>query len=211
MLAGTEFAGGNFVFGAEFVKQEEAFQSDVPWDFMQNSYYIYPEGCENQVAAPYDGTGNGMTSGCYPLGSSRIPESRLPFFSQGLFLIGTPATTPYEVGLMEPHDGRTYNYAPINYLQTPYERTNIFAEAHFDLSDHVRFNAEIRGNYRTSEQQLAPLPYTPPDPMYKGVYQGVMYEGISEDNYYLSRLWTPTTRRTALLWCTNPWLACAGA
>jgi len=184
LLAGTEFAGGNVVFGAEFVKQEEAYQSDVPWDFMQNSYYIYPEGCEHQVAAPYDGTPQG---GCYPLGSSRIPESRLPFFSQGTFLIGTPATSPYQVGLMIPHDGRTYNYAPVNYLQTPYERTNIFAEAHFDISQHVRFNAEIRGNFRTSSQELAPLPFTGGDPMYNGFYNGVAFTGISQDNYYLRK------------------------
>ena len=51
LLAGSEFAGGNVVFGAEFVDQEGAFQRDLPWAFMQDSYYIYPGGCENQVAA----------------------------------------------------------------------------------------------------------------------------------------------------------------
>jgi len=185
LITGTEFAGGNFVFGAEFVKQEEAFQKDVPWDFMQNSYYIYPEGCENQVAAPYDGTPSG---GCYPIGSSRIPQSRLGFVSQGTFLIGEPNTTPYGVGLMVPHDGRTYNYAPVNYIQTPYERTNIFAEAHFDLTQNVRFNAEIRGNFRESEQFLAPLPYnSPTDPAYFGNWNGTPYRGISEQNFYLRK------------------------
>ncbi len=208
LIAGKQFDGGNFVFGAEYVDQEEAFQSDAPWDFFQDSYYIYPGGCENQVAAPYDGT---PTGGCYPIGSSRIPESRLSFFSarvldpvtdaplpgdhpgNGLMLVGTPATTPYEVGLIEPHDGRTYNYAPVNYIQTPYERTNLFAEGHFDLTDNVRFNAEIRGNLRTSAQELAPLPFTGGDPMYEGVFvnptTGVAtpYTGVSENNYYLRR------------------------
>lgn len=197
IIAGREFDRGNFVFGAEFVDQTEAFQRDTPWDFMQNSFYIYPGGCEAQVAAPYDGTPQG---GCYPIGSSRIPESRLSFYSQGLFLIGTPATTPNEVGLMEAHDGRTYNYAPVNYLQTPYERTNIFGEAHFELTDSVRFNAEFRGNSRTSAQQLAPLPFTGGDPMYNGFYDDpsidadtglpvgtVAFTGISQDNYYLRR------------------------
>ena len=197
IVTGRDFDRGNFVFGAEFVEQDEAFQRDTPWDFMQNSFYIYPGGCENQVAAPYDGTPDG---GCYPIGSSRIPESRLPFYSQGLFLIGTPATTPNEVGLMEAHDGRTYNYAPVNYLQTPYERTNIFAEAHFDVTDTVVFNAEFRANQRTSAQQLAPLPFTGGDPMYNGFYDDpsidadtglpvgtVAFTGISQDNYYLRR------------------------
>lgn len=190
LITGQEFDKGNFVFGAEYITQEEAFQRDTPWDFMQNSFYIYPGGCENQVAAPYDGTPQG---GCYPIGSSRIPESRLPFYSQGLFLVGTPATTANEVGLMTPHDGRTYNYAPVNYLQTPYERTNIFGEASFELTDSITFNAEFRGNQRTSAQQLAPLPFTGGDPMYNGFYDDpatgntVAFTGISQDNYYLRR------------------------
>lgn len=185
IIAGTEFAGGNFVFGAEYVDQEQAFQSDTPWEFFGNSFFIYPQvGCENQVTAPYDGTPQG---GCYVVGSSRIPQSRLPFMNQGLFLIGTAASQPNEVGLMIPHDGRTYNYAPVNYIQTPYERTNVFAEAHFELTDNIRFNAEVRGNRRISAQELAPLPFTGGDPMFMGNFNGVAYEGISEDNYYLRR------------------------
>jgi len=190
LLAGTEFSSGNFVFGAEFVDQEGAFQRDLPWDFLQDSYYIYPGGCENQVADPYDGTPQG---GCYPIGSSRIPQSRLSFLTQGLFLIGQAASTPYEVGMMEPHDGRTYNYAPVNYIQTPYKRTNIFAEGHFDITDNIRFNTEIRGNFRESAQQLAPLPFTGGDPMFDGFYtrpdtgETIPYTGISPDNYYLRR------------------------
>ena len=169
LIAGKNFGDGNFVFGAEFVNQEQAFQSDTPWAFMQDSYYIYPGGCESQITAPYDGTPNG---GCYPIGSSRIPQSRLSFMNQGLFLIGTPATQPYEVGLMQEHDGRTYNYAPVNYVQTPYERTNLFAEGRFDMSNNITFSAEIRGNDRSSAQQLAPLPFTGGDPMYDGNFNG---------------------------------------
>ena len=185
LIAGKDFGDGNFVFGAEFVDQEQAFQSDAPWDFFQGAYYIYPEGgCERQLTAPYNGT---PTGGCYQGGSSRIPESRLSFMNQGLFLIGTPATAPYEVGLMQEHDGRSYNYAPVNYIQTPYERINLFAEGHFDLTNDIRFNAEIRGNDRSSAQQLAPLPFTGGDPMYDGNFNGVPYTGVSEDNYYLRR------------------------
>lgn len=184
LIAGQNFGDGNFVFGAEFVDQEQAFQSDAPWDFFQDSYYIYPGGCEHQVAAPYNGTPDG---GCYPIGSSRIPQSRLSFMNQGLFLIGSPASQPYEVGLMQEHDGRTYNYAPVNYIQTPYERTNLFAEGRFDMANNITFSAEIRGNDRSSAQQLAPLPFTGGDPMYDGNFNGRAYSGVSEDNYYLRR------------------------
>lgn len=185
LITGTEFAGGNFVFGAEFVDQEAAFQRDTPWDFFQDSFYIYPLGCENQIAAPYDGTPSG---GCYPVGSSRIPQSRLQFTDQGRFLIGSAASQPYEVGLMVPHDGRTYNYAPVNYIQTPFQRTNIFGEAHFEISDNVRFNIEVRGNFRESEQFLAPMPFnSPTDPAFDGVFEGAAFSGISQDNFYLRK------------------------
>ena len=47
-IAGNEFNAGNIVVGAEWVKQEQALQSDAPWEFFQNSYYVYPAGCEAQ-------------------------------------------------------------------------------------------------------------------------------------------------------------------
>lgn len=184
-LAGKTFDQGSFVFGAEYVKQKEVYQRDTPWDFFQDSYYIYPGGCEAQVAAGYDGT---PTGGCYPIGSSRIPESRLGFLTQGTFLVGTPATEDYEVGLITPHDGRNYNYAPVNYVQTPYNKLNAYAQGKFDISDTTQFKFEIRGNRRESAQELAPQPYnSPTDPAHDGVFNGVAYSGISEDNYYLRR------------------------
>ncbi len=201
LIAGKVFDNGNVMFGAEFVDQKQAYQSDAPWEYFQNSYYIYPEGCENQLTQPYP-------TGCYPIGSSRVPQSRLPFFSarvrdddgnplpgdypgQGLFHIGTPATNSYESGLMATGAASSYNYAPVNYIQTPYERTNLFAEANFDLTEKVQLNVGLRGNFRQSKQELAPLPYTGGDPYYNGFFvnpaTGVNtpYEGVSENNYYL--------------------------
>lgn len=182
LIVGKTFDSGNFVFGVEFVDQRAAFQADTPWDFMADSYYIYPEGCEAQTTAPYDGT---PTGGCYPIGSSAIPQGR---FNIGgtLYLIGTAASAPNQAGQMILHDGRNYNYAPVNYLQTPYERTNVFAEAHFDLTDTLRFNMDLRGNFRESAQELAPTPFfSINDPAYDGVFNGTAYHGISPDNYYL--------------------------
>jgi len=180
-IVGTEFARGNFVFGAEYVDQQAAYQSDTPWEFFQDTYYIYPEGCEHTLTQPYP-------QGCYPIGSTRIPEGRLTFLSQGRFMVGTPAEQPYEVGTLAPYDGRQYNYSPINYIQTPYNRTNVFAEGHFDLTGTTRFNFEIRASHRESAQELAPLPYdTRLDPAHDGVFNGIPYHGISQDNYYLRR------------------------
>lgn len=184
--------GGRFVFGAEYVDQKAAYQRDTPWDFFQDSYYIYPEGCENQVAAPYDGSPQG---GCYPIGSSRIPEGRLRFIAGGTNrTIINPASSSRSGVVMnqgagaglEAYDGRTYNYAPVNYIQTPYERTNLFASGSFDITKDIRFSTDIRGNFRQSAQELAPQPYnSPTDPGYAGVFNGTSYNGISEDNFYL--------------------------
>ncbi|SDJ68047.1 TonB-dependent receptor domain-containing protein [Microbulbifer yueqingensis] len=184
-IAGKTFDGGNVTFGAEYVKQEEIYQSDTPWDFFQNSYYIYPDASVFEREGP--------TSG-YPLGSSRIPEGRLTSGelvqrtdSSGapLFLDADGEFTTTNTGqpafrnpiYMNPgdgltaFDGRTYNYAPVNYIQTPYERVNIFSEANFDLTENTRFYSEFRANLRSSAQELAPQPYnSPTDPAYLGTY-----------------------------------------
>jgi len=175
-IVGKSFDRGNFMFGAEYVDQEEAYQSDAPWAFFQDSYYIYPEGCEAHPTLPYDGTPSG---GCYPLGSSFIPESRLTLANGDLYM------APDGNGIQE-YDGRTYNYAPANLIQTPYERLNIFAGGNFELTDRISFNAQIRGNFRDSAQELAPQPYgSLNDPGYRGTWNGESYNGISPDNYYL--------------------------
>ena len=197
-IAGKSFDGGNFMFGGEYVKQEEAYQSDAPWAFFQDSYYIYPGGCEAQLTAPYDGT---PTGGCYTVGSSRIPESRLNTteYVQRKNADGTPrlydpindalngeagynpanAVPTFSTskvlmnegnGLVA-YDGRTYNYAPVNYIQTPYERTNLFAHLNYALTDDVNLSAAMRYNKRQSAQELAPQPYnSPTDPAYNGTY-----------------------------------------
>lgn len=51
-----------------------------------------------------------------------------------------------------------FNFAPDNYLQTPSERTNIFAQASYELSDSVQFRTELFYGNRQSSQLLAPTP-----------------------------------------------------
>ncbi len=180
LIAGKAFDSGNIVFGLEHVTQEEVFQSDTPWEYFRDSFYIYPEGCEENLTDPYP-------TGCFRIGSSAIPESSLGFINQGRFLVGTPAGAPYQAGLLQAHDGRNYNYAPVNYMQTPYERTNVFATADFELNDSVRFKSEFRGNVRQSAQELAPQPFFSRfgAPAHTGTFEGVSYNGIHQDNFYL--------------------------
>ena len=181
VIVGKNFDGGNFIFGAEYVDQEGAFQADTPWQLLQGAYYLYPAGCENNIFAPYDGSGTSPPSGCYSGGSSRIPEGVLRFADgQGTFM--------NEGNGLVPHDGRLYNYGPVNYIQTPYQRLNFFAETNFDINESTRFVGSVRSALRESAQQLAPLPYDSRpgfDPAYAGVFNGTPYTGISEDNFYL--------------------------
>jgi outer membrane receptor protein involved in Fe transport len=183
LIVGKNFDGGNFIFGAEYVDQEGAFQSDTPWQLLQGAYYLYPLGCENNVFAPYDGSGTSPPSGCYIGGSSRIPEGRIRF-------AGSPDRyVNFGDGLV-PDTADPYNYAPVNYIQTPYKRVNVFAETNFDVNENTRFVGSVRGALRESAQQLAPLPYDNRpgfDPSYSGVFNGAPYNGISEDNFYLVR------------------------
>lgn len=53
-----------------------------------------------------------------------------------------------------------YNFAPVNYLQQPAARSNLFGYGRFDITDNV--SAYIRTSYtkRTSTQQLAEVPMT---------------------------------------------------
>ncbi|QGW66309.1 TonB-dependent receptor [Lysobacter soli] len=53
-----------------------------------------------------------------------------------------------------------YNTAPDNYLLTPQERTSLFAQANYDITDNFRFKTEMLYNERISEQLLAAMPVT---------------------------------------------------
>ena len=159
-IAGKGFDGGNFVVGAEYIDQEEAYQGDYPWVHFQNAIYIYPS---------VDCLEGGVLN-CFVGGSSRIPEARIATADGDIFM------NPDGQGIA-PYDGRTFNYAPVNYMQTPFKRLNIFGEADFDINETTSLRSEFRANQRTSAQELAPMPYnSPTDPNYQG--------GLSADNYY---------------------------
>ena len=51
-----------------------------------------------------------------------------------------------------------FNYAPLNYLLAPTERTGLYAQGHYDLADNLTFTTEVLFNNRRSLQQLAPEP-----------------------------------------------------
>ncbi len=55
-------------------------------------------------------------------------------------------------------EGSYYNYQPENYLYTPQERTNVFVQGYYQLTDDVNGFAEVSYINRRSDQLLAPTP-----------------------------------------------------
>ncbi len=56
--------------------------------------------------------------------------------------------------------GDTYNFAAINLITTPQERTNFFLNGTYKLGDSVEAYVQVLHNKTTSVSQLAPLPFS---------------------------------------------------
>ena len=91
-------------------------------------------------------------------GSSGTPQGRFLHYDPGFnnifdnTLTASGAFTPW----VEPTS--RFNFAPDNYLQTPSERTNVFAQGQYELADWVEFRTEVFYGNRKSSQLLAPTP-----------------------------------------------------
>jgi iron complex outermembrane recepter protein len=88
-------------------------------------------------------------------GSSGLPNGRFAFYdTDGNYndLTFDPATNSF-VNFSTP-----YNYAPENYLMTPSERYNLFAQGSYELSEDVLFKTEVFYGNRQSDRLLAPTP-----------------------------------------------------
>ena len=68
----------------------------------------------------------------------------------------TTTLTPSSLRAFTPAD--RFNFAPLNYLVTPSERTSLFIQGHYDLADNLTFNTMGIYNNRVSQQVLAPSP-----------------------------------------------------
>ncbi|AVI68517.1 TonB-dependent receptor [Shewanella sp. WE21] len=195
LIAGKKFDTGHLVFNVDYVKQKEIYQGDVTdVDFFQHPWNVEdPDSFQANGLIPPGQDG----ANAFDAGSSIIPCGNF-------FLFGKPGS--YTNGAcrdngdqasndlatlddMRRYDGAkdTYNYNPVNYLQTPYEKLNFYIDGSFELNDDVTLYSETRINKRESRQELAAVPYnTGTDPGYTVIdpVTGFAYKGISKDNYY---------------------------
>jgi iron complex outermembrane receptor protein len=51
-----------------------------------------------------------------------------------------------------------YNFAPLNYIETPNKRVGVFGNLKYELAPDLHFSAKAIYNHRTSQNQAGPLP-----------------------------------------------------
>ena len=95
-------------------------------------------------------------------GSSLLEETRLTYRGDGTtdsdFLNANGLGFFETPGNLVPYDGRTYNYAPSNYLQLPQERYLVGGYANYDIGGgHTPYTEVAYVNNRVA-QELAPTP-----------------------------------------------------
>jgi len=73
---------------------------------------------------------------------------------------GIPAHFRCYVNSSAAGPGDTFNFAAINLITTPQERTNFFLNGNYKLSDSVEAYMQVMHNKTTSVSQLAPLPFS---------------------------------------------------
>jgi len=191
LVFGDQSETGGFVFGIQYEDQSATLQGDTPYGFLQDSFIIIDP--ENFTSFdPNSDTLNRLGSSRIPCGNFNIASAPGVSFTidgpdPGAGDCGAPGRPltiddfrEFNGGFFDPNND-TYNFAPINFLQTPFEKTNIFFNGHKEVNG-VEIFTNFRYNHRTSSQQLAPIPYDsnfdPAAPLAGGG------NGISADNVF---------------------------
>jgi outer membrane receptor protein involved in Fe transport len=188
-ITGGNSDRGNFVIGVEYTEQDEVFLAEYDEKYLKAAVAIYDPGEFHQYGFsgdPWvDEDGDGYP-GWATFGSSRRPYGyfNIPGVGNNLTICqGNTGTSPSDYAPAGAACGPgTYDFAPVNYMQTPYERSSFFFQGDYELYDNITAYMEARFANRTSEQLLAPLPFDSRfDPSYSQIEPGVV---ISKDNFY---------------------------
>lgn len=175
---------GSILAGIDYNKFDPVLQSRR--DFSKNALNLSATNTTNSVAVP--GSGVKITPG----GSSFAARDRI-FISPGMNLppnlagcgslalnpsaatAGTSPTTFADYRCFTAGD--KYNFASVNLLMTPQERTNVFFKGVYHLSDHVDFYTTVYHNKTVAASQEAPAVFGTGGPYDTGFT-------IAANNYY---------------------------
>ncbi|HSS08183.1 MAG TPA: TonB-dependent receptor [Rhodanobacteraceae bacterium] len=153
---------GSIMAGISYNKTEQVLAGHR--DFSKNSVSLY-----GTTATPPHGILGGSTSS--PFGHIQIPDgfaNLFPGCTTG-YLARNPGTSGLNVATdyhcyvnnataTTPSD--KYNFATVNLIMTPQERTGLFLNGNYKLTDNIEVYAAIMHNKTASASQLAPAPVT---------------------------------------------------
>ena len=115
---------------------------------------------------------------------------------------GSPPNTNPNLSSLRPWTNNDhFNYAPLNYLVTPNERTSLFVQGHYDLADNLTFNTLGMFTNRTSQQQLAPTVIGTGANGATANGQGIQISALNPYNPYGKDLMAASGTGTAALPC----------
>ncbi len=191
-ITGGNTDRGNFVIGIEYTEQEKVFLAAYDEPYLNQAVAIYdPDefhqyGFSGDPWADQDGDG---FAGWVTFGSTRRENGYFNIPGVGNNQTICAGQTGQSASHYGPAAGaaacgpNTYNFAPVNYMQTPYERSSFFFQGDYSLTDTVTAYTEARFANRRSEQLLAPQPY---DSRFDPGYVSALEPGavISKDNFY---------------------------
>ena len=116
---------------------------------------------------------NPYTTDCSLGGCSSFPETGRFFVLQNPALPGSATNEFVDLTLNKPITGGVpvyptdfkdftaadrYNFAPLNYIETPNKRVGVFGNLKYELAPDLHFSAKGIYNHRTSRNQAGPLP-----------------------------------------------------
>ncbi|MBN8736842.1 MAG: TonB-dependent receptor [Xanthomonadales bacterium] len=169
---------GSILAGVDYNKFDEVLQASRSWS--KNALSLSATNTSKSVALP----GSGVA--VVPGGSSYASRDRIflpgPLGCGSLSLnesaatAGTSPTTLADYHCFTAAD--KYNYASVNLLMTPQERTNVFFKGVYHFSDNVDFYATMYHNKTDAASQLAPAVFGSGS---NGFDTGFT---ISKNNYY---------------------------
>lgn len=183
LMTGGAFGDGrgHFTFAASHNTRDGIAQTER--DISRTAEYCFNDGTcvPNGSATTGDGTfsispnADAASLGHYKayfagLGMSAADQTNLIYGGQrlgfnpdgSLFVAGTGDGTwgykgPNTQG-WNPDEMFLYDFNPVNLLQSPYERTNIYTTIKYDLNQHVEFYADVLYSTYSSSNQLAESP-----------------------------------------------------
>ena len=157
---------GSIMAGIQYNKQDEVLAGARK--FSQNSVSL--TGSTN--TPPYAYVGG---SSFPPYGNIQLPPNLAATFGCGRVALnpGGNSQVPTSANYHCFGNADKFNYAPVNLIMTPQERTNIFVNGDYHLSDNVDVYFDYYGNKTASGFQLAPA-------LLGSLYGAV----ISAQNYY---------------------------